>query len=280
MPQATLWMLASVFSLSTMAIGARELSGDVGTLQTLFLRNLIGLGLVTTLILASGNRSAMQTDQVGLHFVRNIFHFAGQYAWFLGIGLLPLAEVFALEFTTPIWAVLIAALFLKEAITPRKALSVLLGFAGVLVIVQPGIQAVDPASFIVLAGAAGFAVAIVTTKSLTNRGQILSVPFYMFLLQTPIGFVLAISGGPWPTSLIHWFWVFVVATMALSAHYCMTRAMSYAEVGRVIVVDFLRLPLIAVVGVAFYSEPFSIAILLGAVLMLLGNFVQLQTNEK
>lgn len=263
-----------------MAIGARELSGEVGTLQTLFLRNLIGLGLVTSLILASGKPSAMQTDQVGLHFVRNIFHFAGQYAWFIGIGLLPLAEVFALEFTTPIWTVLIAAVFLNEKLTQRKLLAVALGFAGVLVIVQPGIAAIDSTAFIVLAGAAGFAVAIVSTKSLTNRGQILSVPFFMFLFQTPIGFALAISGGPWPTELVHWFWIFVVATMALSAHYCMTRAMSYTEVGRVIVVDFLRLPLIALVGVMLYSEPFSFAILLGASLMLMGNLVQLQPKKE
>lgn len=272
-------MLASVFSLSFMAIGARELSSEVGTLQTLFLRNLFGLGLVTAVIMATGNQAAMYSDQKGLHLLRNVFHFGGQYAWFIGIGLLPLAEVFALEFTTPIWTVLIAALFLNETLTRQRILAVCLGFLGVLVIVQPGVAAIDPAALIVLAGTVGFAVAIAATKSLTNRGQILSVPFYMFLFQTPFGFLLAINGGPWPSTSLHWVWVAVIGAMAFSAHYCMTRAMSYDEVGRVIVVDFLRLPLIAVVGVLLYSEPFSIAIILGAGLMLMGNLIQSQPQR-
>lgn len=272
--KAALWMLGAIISFSLMAVGARELTGEIDIFQVLFCRSVMGLVIVALLILGSRQYSLFATRRTSLHAGRNICHFAGQYGWFLGIGLLPLAEVFALEFTVPIWTVLIASVFLKEHLTLRKVTAVLVGALGVLVIIRPGTQILDVAAIIVLASAACFGASYVLTKGLSSTENSLTVLFYMCLMQLPAGLLLTLGHWIQPTPL-QWAWLSVVGVAALGAHYCVTQAMKLSEAGVVVTLDFLRLPLIAAVGVVFYNEAFDSALLLGAALMLFGNLINL-----
>ena len=272
---AAAWMLGTLLSFSLMAICARELSGAIATSQTLFFRSVIGLVCICIFLLVTKERVTIQTNRLSLHIFRNIFHFAGQYGWFLGIGLLPLAEVFALEFTVPIWTLIVASMALGEKITKRKVTAVMLGTLGVLVILQPGFAIIDIASFIVLASAICYAVSHTATKSLSSSDSAISILFYMCLVQLPMGLFLSLSDWVWPVGL-QWLWLFIIGLTALSAHYCMVRAMQYAEATTVVTLDFLRLPLIALVGVLLYSEQFELSLLFGGLLMLIGNIVSLK----
>lgn len=273
--RAVAWMTGTLFSFSLMAVCARELSGEIATHQTLFFRSAIGLAFITIILLMSKDRGSIQTNRLELHTLRNIFHFAGQYGWFLGIGLLPLAEVFALEFTVPIWTLIVAAIVLKERITARKVVSILLGSLGVVVILQPGIAIINTASLIVIASAICYAISHTTTKSLGSSESAISILFYMCLIQLPIGLLLSISSWVWPTGL-QWAWLLVIGLTALSAHYCMANAMQYAEASTVVTLDFIRLPLIAAIGVLLYSEQVDFALFAGGLLMLAGNIVSLK----
>ena len=273
--RAVVWMIGTLLSFSLMAVCARELSGEIATHQTLFIRSAIALACISIILLASRERVKIKTNRLGLHSLRNIFHFAGQYGWFLGIGLLPLAEVFALEFTVPIWTLIVAAIALGEKITTQKVLSILLGSLGVVVILKPGIAIINAASFIVLASAICYAISHTTTKSLSSSESAVSILFYMCLIQLPIGLLLSISSWVWPAGL-QWVWLLVVGLTALSAHYCMVNAMRYAEASTIVTLDFLRLPLIALVGVLLYSEQLEFALLIGGLLMLAGNIVSLK----
>ena len=118
---STLWMIGALISFCLMAVGARELNGQIGIFQILFFRSIVGLLVLLPIILLSNSFSKKDhflfPKRLKLHVVRNLFHFAGQYGWFLGIGLLPLATVFAIEFTVPFWTIIISYLFLKESIT-------------------------------------------------------------------------------------------------------------------------------------------------------------------
>ncbi|MDE2593979.1 MAG: EamA family transporter, partial [Burkholderiales bacterium] len=140
--KAFLWMTGSLASFCLMAIAGRELAGAISTLQILFCRGLIGLLLVSLIILQRRRFAVLKTKRLGLHLGRNLFHFAGQYGWFVGIGLLPLAQVFALEFTTPLWTLLIASLFLQESFTLRKVAAIALGSAGVVLMLNLGVATV------------------------------------------------------------------------------------------------------------------------------------------
>ncbi|MCW8881939.1 MAG: DMT family transporter [Sedimenticola sp.] len=270
-----LWMHGTLVSFCLMAIGARELSGEVTVYQMLFFRSVIGLLCISAILFFTNKSASIQTERLALHSFRNIFHFAGQFGWFLGIGLLPLAEVFALEFTVPIWTLLVAAIVLNEKITARKLAAVFLGITGVLVIVRPGYAMIDPASFIVLGAAICYAIAHTSTKSLSTSESALSILFYMCLIQLPIGFVLSLPSWSWPIGN-QWLWLSVVGLTALTAHYCMAKAMLFAEVTTVVTIDFLRLPLIALVGVLLYQEQFEMSLMIGGFLMLMGNFLSLK----
>ncbi|MBV1931701.1 MAG: DMT family transporter [Porticoccaceae bacterium] len=272
-------MACALLSFCVMAIGARQLWGDINTFQILFFRSVIGVLVTALIIYKSGDSRLFSTARIKMHTARNVFHFAGQYGWFVGLGLLPLAEVFALEFTVPIWTLIIAAIFLKESITPGKTLAVILGAAGVYVILKPGSQVISPASTIVLLAALCFAAAYVFTKSLSNTENPLTVVFYMCLIQLPIGMFLSLSNWVFPNP-IQWAWLCAVGLTALSAHYCVTSAMQISEAGIVVTLDFLRLPLIAVVGIVFYNEAFDLALVLGAGLMLFGNLINLSGKTR
>lgn len=273
--RAFVWMLGTLASFSLMAVGARELGGEVSIFQILLFRSVIGLLCLLLVILFSGNRVSLQSERLGLHMFRNVFHFAGQYGWFLGIGLLPLAEVIALEFTVPIWTLIIAAIFLGENITKPKLISVFFGVIGVLMIVQPGHAIIDSASFIVLAAAIFYAISHTATKSLSTSESAISILLYMCLLQLPIGLLLSLTKWSWPVDE-QWLWLAVIGLSALSAHYCMAKAMLYAEVTVVVTMDFLRLPLMVLIGIFFYAEQFELSLILGGVLMFMGSLMNLK----
>ena len=277
-----LWMSAALISFCILAIGARELSGELSIAQALCIRSAIGLVFLSGVYLIrfryfkkSRLKPASKQQKVQiikLHFLRNIFHFIAQYGWFLGIGLLPLAEVFSLEFTVPIWTLLIAAFFLNEKVTRNKLLAIFFGTLGVLVIVQPGYALINYASIVVLGSAVCFAISHTTTKSLAKVESPLTILLFMCIIQLPIGLLLSWSNWIWPQAE-QWLWLVVIGLSALSAHYCLAKAMQYAEITTIITLDFFRLPLIAIVGVVFYHEGFEWPLLIGGALMLIGNLI-------
>ncbi len=257
-----------------MAVAARELAGHIDTFQILFFRSLIGLFIVSFIIFLSKDYTLFSTARIKQHTTRNLSHFAGQYGWFLGLTLLPLANVFALEFTVPLWTAIIAALFLKERFTLKKIGSISLGLIAVFIIIKPGSSIFDQASLIVLLAALFYALAYVASKSLSATEKPITILFYMCLIQLPIAFVFSLFHWQNPSS-VQWIWLTVVGITALTAHYCIARAMLLAEVSTVVTLDFLRLPLIALVGVVFYAEGFQASIIIGGALMLLGNLLNL-----
>lgn len=274
--KSAIWMLGTLTSFCLMAIGARELSGQMNTMQVLFIRGVIGLTVISIVIVGAQKTQLFNTQRIRLHTVRNLFHFGGQYGWFLGIGLLSLAEVTALEFTVPLWTVIIACIFLKESLTTPKVLALILGFLGVIIIAKPSAGVINTASLIVLGAAICYAVSHVSTKSLSSTEDPLSIVFFMCLIQLPIGLLFSLSHWKNPVG-IQWLWLFVIGITALTAHYCMSKAMLYAEVSIVVTMEFLRLPLMAMIGVWLYSEKLELTLIAGALLMLAGNLLNIYT---
>ena len=218
---------------------------------------------------------SLQLHLLGWHMLRNTTHFAGQCAWLLAIAALPLAEVFALEFTTPLWAAVLAALFLGESLNRGRWISLLLGLVGVLVILRPGNAVINPVSLIMLAGAVGFGITVITTRKLTllldgHRQTYLLILFFMTGMQAFLSFVALASKVAMPEPEL-WLWLSVAAATALGAHYCLSRALSLADAAVVMPIDYLRLPLIMLVGWWVYGEVVSISLMLGAALIIAAN---------
>ncbi len=274
---ATLWMMGALISFMTMAIGGRELSNQLSTFEILFFRSLIGLAIICFILYRSGWRQIL-TKRIGLHSVRNLAHFGGQFGWFYGIGLIPLAEVFAIEFTLPVWTAVLSAILLGERLTNPRLIAIGFGFAGMLIILRPGLAIINPASLAVLVSAICLALSHTLTRKLVLTDTPFTILFYMTAIQLPLGLFPAL--GAWVTPpLAMWPWLFVVGVTALSAHFCMAHALALADATVVVPMDFLRLPLIAMVGFVFYLEPLNWYVMLGATVMFIGNFVNIRAER-
>lgn len=273
--RAAFWMGGALVSFMSMAIGGRQLSAEIGTFQILTFRSLVGLAVILV-ILSRRGWHPIDTKALGTHVLRNLAHFAGQYGWFYGIALIPLTEVFAIEFTLPIWTGVLAVFVLGERMGTMRKVAVALGFTGVLVILRPGVAAVHPAALAVLAGSFCYAIAYVLTKRLSSNQAPIAILFYMTVIQLPLGLLPALSHWVWPSPGL-WPWVVAVALAGLTAHYCLARAMRLGDATVVVPLDFLRLPLIAVVSTLVYHEPVSGWVLAGAALVCVAAWLNIRS---
>jgi drug/metabolite transporter (DMT)-like permease len=271
-------MSGTLVSFMAMAIGGRELSVQLSTFQILFFRSVIGF-LVVCFFLGCSNWRQIFSKQLRVHVLRNISHFGGQFGWFYGIAFIPLAEVFALEFTVPVWTAVLATMLLKEQITRARVAAIVLGVLGVFLILRPGLAVISSASLAVLGSAFCYALSHTLTRRLALVDTPLTILFYMTAIQLPLGFVTSIFDWTTP-SLAMLPWIMVVGVAALSGHYCMTRALAIADAIVVVPMDFLRLPLIAAVGFLFYGESLDWFVLAGGVVMFTGNFLNIQAETK
>ncbi|MDP6172840.1 MAG: DMT family transporter, partial [Rhodospirillales bacterium] len=261
-----------------MAVAARELSNTLNPFQIVFLRT--SVGLVIVLAIASRMKWAQfRTHWLGFHLARNMVHYGANFLWVAGVGLIPLAQVFALEFTIPIWLAILAVLFLRERMTLGKLVVIIFGFGGVLIILRPGLVEIELGSLAVLGASVGFASANVMTKALSRTDSSFTIVFYMFAIQWPIGILGATM--VWITPPWHDLpWIVLIGVTALTAHYCMAQALSLADATLVIPIDFMRLPMIVVIGMLFYDEAFSSAIVIGAVLIFGGNYFNIRAESR
>ncbi|NQU62583.1 MAG: DMT family transporter [Rhodospirillales bacterium] len=266
-------MTGTLASFIALALAGRELSADLSTFEMLFFRSLIGLGVVLVLAYRAG-WGTLKTAQPKLQVFRNCVHYIGQYGWFYGIGLLPLAQVFALEFTLPIWAAILAPLLLKERLTAVRIAAIAIGFSGALIILRPGVVPIDHASLAVLIAAMAYATSHTLTKKLSATDTPLAILFYMTAVQLPLGLVPSLFDWVWP-SLAHVPWLAVIGLAALASHFCMIRAFLHADAIVVIPMDFLRLPMIAVIGLFFYGEPLDLWVLVGGLVIFAGTFLNI-----
>ena len=270
------WMLGAVVSLIAIAIAGRELTREISVFEVIFFRNVLCLVVLAPLLICSAENRC-RTRRPGRHVLRNTVHFAAQAAWFYGLVHLPLGEVIALEFTSPVWTALLAAVLLRERLTRNRVLGVLLGFAGVLVILRPGAAIVHPAAFAVLLAAAGFALMFVLTRTLAASEHPLTILFWMNIVQLPLSLALSLPGWTTP-SVSLWPWLLVVGLAGLSNHYCFARAFALADAGTVAPVDFVRLPLSILVGYLVYAEAIDVFVLVGAIVIFYGNRLNLSAG--
>lgn len=275
--RAALWMIGTLASFSMLAVATRELSADYSALQILFFRNGIGLAIMLPVVAAIGRRR-VRSRNMRLQTVRNVIHLAASLGWYQGIAILPLAQVFAIEFTAPFWVALMAVILLGERMNRGRAIALIFGLAGMLIILRPGFGNFSIGSLYVLGAAIGFAGTHIATKRLTGTDTAVMVLLWMVVIQFPISAVAAVFS--W--SALSWGmmpWALVVGVTGLSAHLCMTKALNLADATVVIPMDFMRLPLIALVGFVVYSEGFDAFLLIGALVMFSGNYVSIRRER-
>jgi drug/metabolite transporter (DMT)-like permease len=273
--KAAAWMAGSITCFLMMSVAGREATRAIDVLQVLELRSVIGFVMILPLVHMAGGFRAMATQRPLMHLSRNLVHYAGQYAWLYALTLIPLAELISIEFTTPFWAAILAVAFLGEKLTRPKLVAIGLGLVGVLIILRPTGASLDPGHLVMLGGAFCFAVSLVMVKAMTRTENVVRVVFWMLIVQSVIGLVPTILVWRDPPLAI-WPWILLVAFTGTFSHYCLTRALVHAEATVVLPMDFLRVPLSALIGWLIYQEQVDEYVAGGAILILLGNLLNLQ----
>lgn len=279
--RAALWMTGAIVSFSAMAVAGRALSPVHDTFEIMMYRSFFGLLVVVLLLTARRRWSEVSGQAIGLHLGRNVMHFIGQNLWFYAVPLVPLSLVFALEFTMPIWVILLSPLLLGERMTRVRVLAAVIGFIGVLIMARPTAQSVDAGTLAALGSALFFALTGILTKRLTRVASIACIMFWLTLLQAVMGLAAAGMDGDiaWPTAQ-SWPWLVLVGCAGLLAHFCLTNALAIAPATVVIPMDFVRLPAIAIVGMVLYAEPLDLWVLLGAVVIFGGNYFNIWSESR
>ena len=270
---AAAWMSGGIAALSAMAVAGRELSAELDTFEIMFWRSAVGVPLVLGLAVATGALGSLRTRRIGLHLTRNLFHFAAQNLWFFALAAIPLAQVFALEFTTPLWVLLLAPLVLRERFTRQGAVAVALGFVGILVITRPGMVTLEIAHGAALLAAIGFAAQVLATRALAATESTLCVLWWMTTSQMLMGALCAAPGAFAAPSTERLGWLGLIGVCGIAAHFCITNALRSAPASVVSPMDFARLPTIAVVGALLYGEAMELAVFAGGALIVVGNLL-------
>ena len=279
---AAFWMLGSILGFSALAVSGREIGAALDTFEMMLYRSLIGIAVVVTVAFCTGRQREIRTDHLGLHALRNVVHFAGQNLWLYALALIPLAQLFALEFSYPILVALTAPIFLAERLTPTKLLAAAVGFAGILIVARPfGAGGLSVGLVAALLCALGFAGSAIVTKRLTRVATILCILFWLAVMQSAFGLILAGWDGrialPGPAILP---WVVVMGLAGLLAHFCLTKALTLAPASVVTPIDFLRLPLIALVGMTLYAEPLDLWVFAGGAVIFAANWINVRAEAK
>ena len=279
--KAAIWMTGAISSFSLLAVAGRELKGHLDTFEIMLYRSVVGVVLVLGAAIVLGQVKALRPRRMGLQLTRNAVHYAGQNLWFYAVTVAPLAQVFALEFTMPIWVLLLAVPVLGEALTTRRVAVALIGFVGILIVTEAWTFSLGPGVLHAALSAIGFAGAAVFTRRLTRDVPVIAILFWLSVMQGAFSLVIAGHDGviAWPEGAAFW-WAFAIGIGGMVAHLCLTQALSLAPASVVIPIDFARLPLISLVAFLLYREPVSVWVFVGAVVIFAANYVNILAESK
>lgn len=269
-------MIGAIASFSAMAIAGRELGPRFDTFEIMMYRSAFGVSVVVVLVFATGAWHQINTRNLDQQLVRNLAHFTGQNLWFYAVTVIPLAQVFALEFTSPLWVIVLSPLILGERLTLVRGIAAIMGFIGILIVARPSIEGINAGVIAAATSAIFFALTIMFTKRLTRTQTITGILFYLTTMQLVFGLVAAGYDGdiaaPDARSLP---FLALIGICGLLAHYCLTNALSVAPATVVVPIDFVRLPVIAVLGMLLYKEALDVWVFVGAAVIFAGNYLNI-----
>ena len=276
---AAFWMTGAIASFTAMAIAGRQVSHLHDSFEIMTARSLVGFGIVLIYTTASGRWRQIGTGRLGGHALRNLVHFTGQNLWFWALTMIPLAQVFALEFTSPIWVILLSPLLLGERLTKARLWAAALGFAGILIVARPDLSHLSPGVLAAAGSAVFFATTSILTKALTRQQNVLTILFWLTLMQFGFGLIGAGYDGvvqlPTAQTLP---WLLLIGGAGVLAHLSLTQALFVAPASYVVPLDFVRLPVIAVVGALVYAEPLDPFVLLGGAVIFAGIWINIRAE--
>jgi drug/metabolite transporter (DMT)-like permease len=245
-------MLASAAAFALMMALVRLVSATIHPFEAVFFRNLLGL-IVMVPWLAHAGVGVLRTGRLTVHLLRATFGLGAMFLLFLSLSRLPLALATALSFTAPLFATIGAAVVLRERVRLRRWSATLIGLVGALIVLRPGMAAINPDVFLALGAAVFMAAAMLSIKSLSRTEHPNAIVVIMGLLMTPASLGPALLVWAWP-DLVTWGWLLLMGVAATAGQLCLTRAFAAADASAVLPIDFARLVFASALGFIMFGE--------------------------
>ena len=263
--RGALWMACAAATFAVMVVMIRALSDTMSAFEILFFRNLFGTLVMVPWLMRVG-ASTLRTKKMPMYLLRTGLAYFAALSWYYAIIVMPVGEAVALHFTLPLFTIIAGAVMLGEPLDMRRSIATLVGFAGIMVVLRPGVEAIALPAFVVLASAAIYGVCNIMTKMLLRTESAELIAFYGNILMVPISLVPALF--EWVTP--GWAdlpWLIGLGASNAVFHVSMNRAFKYGETSIVMPVDFVRLPFTVLIGLVFFAETPDIWVGVGAVII-------------
>jgi len=260
-------VLACVF-FGAMHVGVRHVTQSVHPFEAAFFRNLFGLLVLVPSFAVHGLRP-LRTGRFGLHCARAALNVVAMLSFFYALSITPVVLVQALAFTSPLFTAVLAVLLLGERMRARRLTAIVLGFAGTLLIIRPGVQPLELGPALVLGSAAVWGYVVILIKSLARTDSAVTITAYMVLLMSPMTLVCALFVWTWPSGgeLAVLVGVGIAGTLA---QMCMTQSLRLADTTVVLPFDFTKLVWSAFFAWLLFGELIDSWTLLGALVIFSG----------
>lgn len=250
--KATLLMLGAMACFAAMSTFIRLATQELHPLEVVFFRNFLALLLMLPWLARRG-LGGLKTKRLGLYGLRASINVVGMAAGFTALTLIPLAEATALSFTAPLFATIGAALLLGEVIRTRRIAALVVGFAGTMLVLRPGLEAVSLGALLALVNALSISITTLIVKMLTRSEEPEQIVTYMALLMSPLSLVPALFVWQTPSWAVLG-WLVLLAGAGTLGHLLFTRAFALAEVSQIQPLEFIRLPMVAVIAYVLFAE--------------------------
>lgn len=247
-----IFMVFSAVLMTGMAVMVRQVAEGMHPFQVAFLRNLLGVMFLAPLLLKYGLET-LQTNDMGWMAARGVFNAAAMLSFFMALTMLPLANISALMFTVPLFVSLMAVIFLKELMGPRRTLSLIVGFSGALIILRPGFEVIGVGSLFALFSAFSWGTAVVIIKRLSRTNSTLTVTIYGMSFLTLFTLPPALFVWQWP-NLEQVLWLIAIAGGGTIGQLFFTQSLKVADATLVMPFDFTKLIWASLFGFVFFSE--------------------------
>ncbi len=263
---AALYMLAYSISYAALWACIRHLSSDIHPLVLVFFRTFFGMVVILP-ILFKVKFPAFSSGLYPLYILRGIFNITSVIGAFFAVSLIPLADAVAFSYAAPIFAAVLAVFILKEKIGKHRILAISLAFIGVMILVRPGFQDLNAGILAALGAALCFAATLICVKILTRHDSATIVSLMAFIVGMPISFIAALFYWQWPSG-DQWFYIILMGILAATAHICLAKALSKADLSAIMPIDFSRIIFAAILGITLFGDLLNIWTFLGGGIIL------------
>ena len=273
------WMLVSAFCYVASATILRSLGDTYSPFELTFIRSLIATAIILPMFLHQGTKMTLIPPRFGMHLAVAGFSYLGILFWFKAASIMPVADFFALQFTTPLFTIAMAIFFLRERADLASWIATIVGFVGVLIVLRPGMMEISIGAIAALLSSVGYASVNTVIKSLSRTTSPTIIVFYGNLLLAPISLPMAMV--EWKTPLLEdWPAILAISILSTIGYLTITKGITLAPARVIQPVNFMRMPLAAVAGWIFFTEFPDIWTWVGAVVIFLATTYAVQRGAR